>query len=94
MQEVHQQHAPEVKERLTQQLIGHKRKSYMHRDETIVPIPDSMKEVLFTSYLRNHDWRYIQDRQTEFADKGFIKPLLKLLYFWPQMTALLLLGLN
>ena len=79
MQEVEQQHAPEVEKRLTQQLIGHKRKSYMHRDETIVAIPENMKDVLFTPYLRNHDWRWICDRQTEFADKGFVKQLLKLL---------------
>ena len=79
MEEVEKQHAPEVTRRLTQQLIGHKRKSYLHRDETIVAIPNSMKEVLFEPYLRNHDWRWIQDRQTEFADKGFTNPLLKLL---------------
>ena len=79
MQEVVQQHAPEVTERVSEQIIGQKRKSYMHRDETIVPIPENIKDVLFTPYLRKHNWLWIQDRQTEFADKGFTKPLLQLL---------------
>jgi len=76
MQKLQQEHAAaDATKHVTQQIIGHKR----YRDETIVDIPENMKEVLFSSYLRNFNWRYIKDRHTEFADKGFIKPLSKLL---------------
>ena len=76
MQKVKEQHASNAAiECATNHIIGRKR----FRDDTIVEIPDAMKEVLFSTYLQKFNWQYIKDRQIEFADKGFIRQLLKLL---------------
>ena len=78
MTQVEQQHAQTCTSSTHAQVIGKKRHTYAHRDEEVVSIPQKLKEALFSPAIRDRDWQWVDGRQTEFADKGFIPPLLKL----------------